>query len=149
MTFFDVILLRKISMNRREAIRKIMLAMLLASASASWAEVWVEVGKNDKYTAYIDPSTIRKEGDIAKAWDMFDYQADQTGYGGRRYRSVKRQLEYDCKQGKSRGLAVSAHTEHLAKGNLLAASSVGDAWKVVAAGTIDESLWRYVCTKSR
>ena len=66
--------------------RKAILVMLLAGAcSSAAAEVWVVVGKNEKFTAYADPATMRKEGSMVKMWNLFDYKTAQAGVAGKRY----------------------------------------------------------------
>ncbi len=128
--------------------RKAILVMLLAGAcSSAAAEVWVVVGKNEKFTAYADPATMRKEGSMVKMWNLFDYKTAQAGVAGKRYLSVKRHFEYDCKAGRARILAVSSHTENLAKGELVAASSISLNWSVVAPDSADELLWKFACGK--
>jgi hypothetical protein len=128
--------------------RKAVLAMLLAVASASAAaEVWVVVGKNEKFSSYADPSSMRKQGTTVKMWDLFDYKTAQTGVGGKKFLSAKRHLEYDCKDGRARVLAVSSHAENLAKGEVVAESSVSANWSVAASGSADELLWKFACEK--
>ena len=124
----------------------LMLLLAVWSGSAA-AEVWVVVGKNEKFSAYADPATMRKEGTTVKMWDLFDYKTAQTGVGGKLYLSAKRHLEYDCKDGRARVLALSSHAENLAKGEVVAASSVSPNWSVVASGSADELLWKFACGK--
>jgi hypothetical protein len=46
--------------------RKPILMMLLAVVSSSAAAEWVELGSNEISTAYSDPATIRRNGDMVK-----------------------------------------------------------------------------------
>jgi hypothetical protein len=80
-------------------------------------------------------------------WDLFDYKTAQTHDGGKKFLSAKRHVEYDCKDGRARVLAISRHAENLAKGEVLAAISVNANWSVAASGTADELLWRFACGK--
>jgi hypothetical protein len=128
--------------------RKALLAIVLATLSASAAaEVWVVVGKNEKFDAYADPASMRKDGGTVKMWNLFDYKTAQPGVGGKRYLSAKHHREYDCKAGRARVLAVTSHAENLAKGEVIAAVSVNLDWSVVASGSADELLWKFACGK--
>jgi hypothetical protein len=44
--------------------RRLILSVLLAVVSSSAAAEWVEVGRADTITAYADPATIRKAGNM-------------------------------------------------------------------------------------
>ena len=128
--------------------RNAVLAMLLACTSCSaLAEVWVVVGKNEKFDAYADPATMRKEGGTVKMWNLFDYKTAQPGVAGKRFLSAKHHREYDCTTGRARVLAVTSHAENLAKGEVVAAASVDLGWSVVASGSADELLWKFACGK--
>src|SRR5471030_1082964 len=54
--------------------RKTILMMLLAVVSGSAAAEWEEVANNENATTYADFVTIRKEGNLAKMWDVIDYK---------------------------------------------------------------------------
>lgn len=127
---------------------KAILVMLLAGACGSAsAEVWVTVGKNEKFSAYADPSSMRKSGNTVKMWSLFDYKTVQTGAAGKQYLSAKRQFEYDCKDGRARARAETFHAENLAKGELIATSNLNLNWSAVAIGSADELLWTFACGK--
>lgn len=133
----------------RRALRPFILVMLMAgiSGNAAAAELWVVVGKNEKFTAYASPASIRKDGNMVKMWDLFDYKTAQTSATGKRFLSSKRHIEYDCKEMRARPFAVSSHTENLSKGQLVEASDLSPKWNVVATGSADELLWKFACGK--
>ena len=60
--------------------KKLLLTLLLAVVSSSAMAEWVEVGSNDYYygffefTAYADPASIRKMGDIVKMRILMHYK---------------------------------------------------------------------------
>jgi hypothetical protein len=56
---------------------------------AAWAE-WLKVAENDSADYYIDPATIRKDGNLRKVWDM--YNTKEPGKGGAL--SIRAKAEY-------------------------------------------------------
>lgn len=122
------------------------ITLAVASGGAS-AVVWFEIARSEKFIAYADPASIRKEGETVKMWNMFDYQSAQAGPSGKQFLSVKRQFEYDCSKGRARMLAISSHAEKEAKGEVVAGNSLNLDWSPVKAGSVDASLLKYACTK--
>ena len=123
-------------------------ALLLAvGSSGAAADVWFEIGVNDRFTSYADPATIKRQGNRVTMWSMFDYKTAQATGAGKKHLSVKRHYEYDCAEQRARLLTVIAYAEHQAKGEKVAESDVRLAASPVAAGTADERLFKYACTK--
>src|SRR3954470_11921695 len=91
--------------------------LFAAVNSGASADVWVEVGVNDKFTSYADPATIKKQGVMATMWAMYDYKAPQTADAGKKYLSIKLNLEFDCKDERVRTLSAISFAEAKAKGN--------------------------------
>jgi hypothetical protein len=128
----------------RQAAAVLLLALVSTGAAA---DVWFEVGANDKFTAYADPATIKRQGDMATMWAMFDYKTAQTTSPGKKHLSLKLKYEYDCKEGRARALTATAFAEGKAKGEQVAESNMSLAPSAIAPGSIDESLFKYACTK--
>lgn len=55
--------------------------LLLLSGEQVYAD-WVVAGRNEDMTQYIDPETIRRNGEQVKLWVLLDFKTVQTGYGG-------------------------------------------------------------------
>ncbi len=67
------------------------LTALLMPALA-WAN-WTKVGESELATLYMDRSTIQREENVVRVWELQDLRApDADGVRSRRY-----QNEYDCK----------------------------------------------------
>ena len=58
----------------------IVIMLLVLSCGSAYAE-WIEVSANKiaGVTAYADPDTIRRKGDLVKMWSLFDLRTTQTG----------------------------------------------------------------------
>ena len=125
----------------------LVMSMTGISGNAAAAEVWVVVGKNEKFTAYASPASMRKDGTMVKMWDLFDYKTAQTSETGKRFVSSKRHIEYDCKQMRVRPFAASSHTESMGQGQLAEARDLSPKWNTVATGSADELLWKFACGK--
>jgi hypothetical protein len=80
----------------RHMTRLFLITLLVLSGGPAYAE-WVEVDRNDQagMTVYVDPDTIRHEGDLVKMWELFDHKTTQN-IGVGLFMSRKDQREYDC-----------------------------------------------------
>lgn len=124
-----------------------LLALLLLSVEPTHAE-WVIVSGNDekRLIIYANPDAIRRNGELVKMWELWDYALDQT-YSGHPYLSLKREAEYDCKGKRARKLSVTTFTSNMGKGTVGFHSNKEEAWSPVAPKTINEELWEYACGK--
>lgn len=131
------------------AMRKAVLAMMLAVVSSGATAAWLDVGDTEAVTAYVDPATIRKAGNVVTMWDLLDYKKAQEIPSGKTFMSVRAQTEYSCKEKNSRPLTASAHSEKMARGGTVHAVNEPGSWRPVPPGTLDEALWKIACGKQR
>ncbi len=122
--------------------RVVLLALLIFIATPVWA-VWVEVSKGDTATTYIDPASIRTNGNIRKVWQIFDLMA-RSSYGVLSFRML---AEYDCKGERYRFLSQSGHADHMAKGSALSVDDRAGEWAYIAPNTVASDHLHFVCTK--
>lgn len=125
--------------------RKILIVMLAVMSNSALA-AWKQVGSNENTTLYIDPSTIQREGNLAKMWHLTDYRKPTRDIS-EPYLSAKDQHEYDCKQAKSRRRASSQHSESMGGGKVVYSDSYITRWKPVPPGSGVEVLWKLACGK--
>ena len=78
---------------------------------AEW--VFVVRDKEKTLTAYADPATIRKIGNKAKMWTLYDYKKIKMPG----IISVRQKQEYNCKKKIGRRLFLSANSGHMADGD--------------------------------
>ena len=126
--------------------RKTMLTLLLAVASASAAAEWVEVYSDPVTTYYIDPTTIRRDGDLAQMRELLDHNAARVRDKAS-YVSSRTQSEYDCKAEKVRTLSLSLHSGNMAAGKTLHRTNDPGKWRPVPPGGATEVLWKIACGK--
>jgi len=120
----------------------ILLATLVLTGSA-WAE-WVKVAENDIADYYIDPASIRKDGNLRKVWQIqnLKQQDKEGGELSRRSRD-----EFDCKQERYRTLSVSEHSGPMASSTTLSSSEGPFRWREIPPGAIGETVLKIVCAK--
>jgi Surface-adhesin protein E len=126
--------------------RKTILLTLLAVVSSSAVAEWVLAGRNEITAAYFDPATISKTGNTVKMWNLFDLRTARL-LDKQPYMSMKRQVEYDCKEERSRLLSFSGHSENMAGGEVVFSDSDPHNWEPVSPGSGNETLWKIACGK--
>ena len=121
--------------------KTLLLALLLVTGSA-WAE-WVMVARHDTFDKYIDPETIRKDGNLRRVWEIDDLK--QRGKSGEL--SFRFRTEYDCKQERLRMLSLNARSGPMAGGESIHQSSSEDIWRDIPPRSIGEMVLKIVCAK--
>ena len=118
------------------------ITLLVLSSGPSYAE-WVVVSGDDDagMTVYVDPDTIRRNGDLAKMWHLSDRKTLE-GYG-----SIKTQREYDCAEARHRLLAASIFSGHMGQGQVLDDNLKEGQWVPVAPESSGHALWKLACGK--
>jgi len=125
--------------------RLLLITLLLLSSAPAYAE-WVAVTGNKEagMTAYIDPDTIRRKGNLVKMWELLDFKKAQTE-GNLSVLSSKVQKEYDCAEERHRMLAFIDYSDNMGRGNVVHSDSTGYNWEPIAPDTIDLRMWKRVC----
>ena len=123
-----------------------LLTMLMLTGSA-WAE-WVKVSESldDEQVGYIDPGTIRKNGNLVRVWEIHDYKSRQKKVFGElstRFRAL-----YDCRQERVQILSLSSHSGPMARGSTLFQTLTGDGtWLDIPPASMSEDTLKIVCAK--
>ena len=69
-------------------------AALALSSTMAWAFSWKRLVKTDTLTLYVDMTTLERDGDVRRIWEMQDLaNPDPNGVRSRRYVN-----EIDCQQ---------------------------------------------------
>ena len=127
--------------------KQIFAAVAMSVVSGVAGAAWVDVGASDSVTAYVDPATIKRSGNVATMWDLLDYKKAQEIPSGKSFQSVRAQTEYNCTDKNLRPVTASAHSDKMAAGNTVHAVSEPGRWRPVPPGTLDEALWTIACGK--
>jgi hypothetical protein len=127
--------------------RLFLITLLLLSSSPAYAE-WVKVNDSDEVgkTVYVDPATIRRNSNLVKMWQFYDYETVQT-VGGIRFLTAKEQWEFDCAEERSRVLALTEFSGNMGSGTVVYSNSEVGRWQPVAPSSIGQLLWKFACGK--
>ena len=111
---------------------------------------WVDVGgKVEKgltvYTVYVDTDSIRRNGDTATLWALFDYMTIQSIVGGP-WLSSKTRREYDCVEERVRLVGYMTFTGNMGSGEAVYSNSSQGAWEPIEPNSIDRKLWEVACS---
>ena len=119
--------------------RKSMSMMLRGNGGANGN--WGVVAANDDYTAYADKSTMRRNGNVVKVWQLID--AKNPTYGAL---SQVSQVEYDCKIEKSRYLVRYGYAGKMAGGEIVYKDIDITKWEPNPPYSMSEILWKHSCS---
>jgi hypothetical protein len=109
-----------------------LITLLVLTSGPAYAE-WVAIGYSESlggYTVYVDPDTIRRNGDLVKVWALTDYTTIQT-VADTSFLSSKAQNEFDCAEERQRELAVTWFSGNMGNGNGVWNNSDENKWRPV------------------
>lgn len=123
-----------------------LIILLLLSSGPVYAE-WVPVAKGDDgLTVYVDPDTIRRNGNLVKMWLLYDYKTTQTKEPGSIV-SAKMQSEYDGLEESFRSHAVLEYSGNMGEGKLVFTNTDVGTWAPISPGSIVQLEWKRACRK--
>jgi hypothetical protein len=124
------------------------LITLLALSSGPVYAGWVLTSGDDEagLAVYVDPATLRRNGNLAKMWQLYDYKTVQT-VAGDSFLSIKRFNEYDCTEERTRMLGYTWFSGNMGNGNVVYSTTEQLPWEPVVPRTINRSLWKVACSK--
>jgi surface-adhesin protein E len=126
-----------------------LITLLFLSNASAYAE-WVAVEKDyllpGLQTVYIDPDSIRREGNMVTMWQLIDFKWGQgNGRGAHRFSSTESHKQFDCAEKRIRFLAFTEFSHHMGTG--ITANGYVDTgnWLSVEPESINQALWEMVC----
>ena len=122
---------------KRLCLQLLSLLMLASGARAGW----IEMGRTDEGTFYIDPATILQAGSSREVWELTDLKERDEG----NELSRRSRVAYDCKQGLTRVLSLETYREPMAAGKAIFSVEREGLWKEVPARTAYETGFKAVC----
>ena len=102
---------------------------------------WVVVDSNALGTCYAAIKRADTTGEFVKMWDMFDFNAPQSGGAGT-YLSYKRLSEYDCTRRQVRRLAQYTYIGNMGKVGFAARDNSIQQWQPPSSGGIGQTLFQ-------
>jgi len=121
--------------------------LLLLNPGPVQAE-WELVSGDDsaKLTVYVDRDTIRRQGDLVKMWQLYDYKTVQT-VAGDSLLSIQRHNEYNCTEPRTRMLAYTWFSSNMGRGRVVYKTAEEQQWERIIPRSIDQALWKVACSK--
>lgn len=117
-------------------------------ASAEWVAVEKVYPVRELQTLYIDPATIRREGNLVEVWQLTDYRWMQGGPKATpRFLSTTTHKQFECTDKRLRLLAYTEFSHRMAAGNASNGYVDKDRWLPVEADSINEALWKALCNQ--
>ena len=129
----------------------LLITLLLLSTVPAYAE-WIAVERDylspGLQTVYIDPDSIRREGNVVTMWQLIDFKWMQGNpRGPTRYLSTKTQKQYDCADKRLRLLAFTEFSRGMGSGIPRDGYVDKDNWLPVEAESMSDALWEVACGK--
>ena len=126
---------------------KTFVALIFLVLSSHAVADWVRIGETRIFVSYIDPATIRRNGNLVKLWMLTDFKTIQLK-AAVPFWSMKAQSEFDCTEELWRVLYASEHTENMGRGRRSARNNAVNAeWFPISPGAMEETLWNVACKK--
>jgi hypothetical protein len=130
--------------------RKLLLIVTLFFISTSVMAEWTALKwshEDGGLTLFVDYTTIRKEGDIAKMLSLVDFKVVEKDEVD--LYSSRAQNEYDCKEKKIRQLYYSLYSDSMGKGKMEHANSEHLNWLPVQPRSMEEAMWKVACSTKK
>jgi hypothetical protein len=129
--------------------KRLLFVALMMVCSVSWAE-WEIFYATAEFTVYVDKSTIRRNGSVAKMWYMTDSLEADTNYSERKYKSTKVRRAFNCLEESSAAISFAQYSGSIGEGSVVTSGEVKESelqWNSVVPGTLSENLWKIACGK--
>lgn len=127
--------------------KKLLLAILLTIISTSAMAEWDLVNKGTVFDVYVDASSIKKDGNKAKMWVIWDFKTPQKDMG-QPYLSILDKSVYDCKNETNKTLIRVFYTNNMREGEAVLRLEYADnesKERTIVPDTIGEIEWKAAC----
>ena len=100
--------------------KKILMMLMLLVSTNVLAVDWVKVSESadHSYTFYVDPQSIRRDGNKVRVWVLTDYKSVKVS-GNKTYLSSVARDEYDCFEDTQRNIDIHAYQEKMGTGGIV------------------------------
>lgn len=127
--------------------RNVILFLLLAVVSISAKADWVNLYSDENFSIFADPTTISKNGNLAKMRSLYDFKAAQAITTSNPAQSETWQKEFDCQIKKFRPLHMTLYSENMGKGTAIRINDEVGTWTPIQAESLNEIEWKMACGK--
>ncbi len=110
---------------------------------------WTLLGSsvaNGGMDVYVAPASVRRAGDRARMYNLFDFKTRQA-YEGRPFLSARNEFEYDCARPRQRMLGTTGYAGAMGKGTVVASSDGASPWEPVGTSGPNFEHWQVACKR--
>ncbi len=121
----------------------LLITLLVLSNGPVYAE-WLVVENNylpGKQTVYVDPDTIRREGNLVTMVILIDWYWMQGNRSPSRFYSTKIKKQFDCADKRLRRLAFTDFYGRMGTGTPIAGYETEGHWYIVEPESLNQLLW--------
>ena len=110
---------------------------------------WTLLGSsvaNGGTDVYIAPASVRRSGDKARMYNLYDFKTRQV-IDGKAFFSARNEFEYDCARSRHRMLTTTGFTGKMGKGAVVDSSDAPMAWEPVGNSGPFYEHWQVACKR--
>lgn len=130
-----------------------LITLLLLSgvpAHAEWLAVERDYLSPGLQTLYVEPDTVRREGNLVTMWQLVDFKWMQgSARGPTRFSSTKTHKQFDCVEKRVRLLAFTEFSLQMGTGIQNDGYVDKESWLAIEPASINYALWELACGKER
>ncbi len=129
--------------------KRLVFAALIMVCSLSRAE-WERSGANGAFAHYVDKSTTRRNGAIAKMWVLSDFFEAQTNSYGKKFKSDKTRFAFNCLEETLVSIAMAQYSRSMGEGEVVWSDTRKESnweWDSVVPGSTGEVMFKIACGK--
>lgn len=130
-------------MKRSGAGFALLLVLLLSPVLA--AQRWDAVLLADQGMYYMDPTSVEQQAGLKVLWTLLDYRNPQTTADGQSYRSMRAQVQINCKANMARFIHMSYHSGAMMNGKPVQQQGMLRDWHEIEVDSPIARIARRVC----
>ena len=124
---------------------KLLLTTFLLSLACFAANAeWVLTSTSDAGTAYADPTTKKRTGNVVRIWESITYSKPQV-IAGLAYQSTRTYKQYDCAEKISQTLQVTTFSGKMMSGEVVMSDAQPYPKEFVAPGSNVAAMLNFAC----
>jgi len=125
-----------------------LLVLSSGSVNAEWVVVEKDYSVPELQTLYVEPETIRREGNLVTLWQLLDFKWMQgSARGPARFLSTKTHKEFDCAGKRLRLLSFTEFSRQMGTGIPVDGYVDTGKWLTVEPDSMNDALWEVACRK--
>ena len=106
---------------------------------------WEPLTLADQGMYYMDPQSIEQQGQVKLLWTVLDYRSVQTTSEGQSYRSMRAQVQINCKARLARLTHMTYHSGGMPTGAVVQKQGMLRDWNETQADSPMARIARRVC----